>query len=517
MPNKDPRYLQDVLDRARRALAAGVDHREINAAIRNRTGYAGIESLAQAVERPSEEAQALLRQGTKPEDRLTRTARAIGNALGGEEMARTAARRTGALSDFLRMAGQGLTLGFADELAGLGAAIVPGGRSGREAMEASRERVEDLRTTAPGASTLASTAGALALPVGLLSRPLRAIGSPAMRVLPRVAQGVAGGAAVGGLLGGAYGAGEAEGGIGERLSAVPPSAALGGLLGASLGLAVPAGLSLVRGARRFFTKQPGERMTGLVTRVTGIEPKVVPIQHAAREEMSRISRELYRPIQDANPLVNDPVIMGILKERRVARTVKDLFPEHNLGGPGKPADPLSFEQLQDVRNAMRDPSRSLPQSERIRYRESGEALSEAMGERIPGLREADRAFARANDIVRAVNVGNKVYSKPFEEIQDAFSSLGTEDARNAFRAAILRRLTQRGYRGRRPEEVEGMLSLIGRNDAERTALLREYRAYQYVGQLRPAAIPLTMRLLDSLFSVGGGYVGYRLARGILGF
>jgi len=64
--------------------------------------------------------------------------------------------------DATRMAAQGATLGFADELAGL-SRILPGGMSPREAIAASRQRIGQLREQHPWKSAASEVAGGLVL------------------------------------------------------------------------------------------------------------------------------------------------------------------------------------------------------------------------------------------------------------------------------------------------------------------------------------------------------------------
>lgn len=125
--------------------------------------------------------------------------------------------------DAARMAAQGATLGFADELAGL-ARILPGGMSPREGMEASRQRVQQLRQQHPYKSAGAEMVGGLALGgAGAGASTL----SKAPTLLRTLAQsplraGIASGAV--------QGIGEGQG-VGGRLQ----GAALGSVLGAAMG------------------------------------------------------------------------------------------------------------------------------------------------------------------------------------------------------------------------------------------------------------------------------------------
>lgn len=129
-----------------------------------------------------------------------------------------------ALSQFLRMMTQGATMGFADELTGVGAAVVPGGKGYAEARDDSRARVNVLREEAPAASILSELGGGI-LSGGALKAPGNAL-----------VQGVLGGAAAG--------VGEADGGVMQRLRGGLIGGAAGGVIGGAFqaaGLARNAG------------------------------------------------------------------------------------------------------------------------------------------------------------------------------------------------------------------------------------------------------------------------------------
>lgn len=134
-----------------------------------------------------------------------------------------------AVGDFLRMAGQGATFGFGDELAGLVRGR-PGSPEYEAARNASRQRVEDLRMLAPGASLASEVAGGVGLPfysgAGVASNVAARTGS-------RAVGAAVGGATAGLLSGGLTGAGEAE--DGERVMGAVRGGAIGGLFGGALG------------------------------------------------------------------------------------------------------------------------------------------------------------------------------------------------------------------------------------------------------------------------------------------
>jgi hypothetical protein len=64
-----------------------------------------------------------------------------------------------AVTDFLHQAAEGATLSFADKIAGVGAAVIPGGKGYREAASDFQQRSDDLRLLNPSASNMANAAG----------------------------------------------------------------------------------------------------------------------------------------------------------------------------------------------------------------------------------------------------------------------------------------------------------------------------------------------------------------------
>lgn len=126
------------------------------------------------------------------------------------------------LGDYIRAASMGATFGFVDELAGAGAALIPGGKDYREARDAVRERHEMARYAAP---------------MRMLSAELLGAAAPALLTLG--ATGAAQGAATGTRTLGALGLGAGVGavsGLGNSeetsLRGMAEDAALGGALGA---------------------------------------------------------------------------------------------------------------------------------------------------------------------------------------------------------------------------------------------------------------------------------------------
>ena len=83
---------------------------------------------------------------------------------------------------FGRTMAQGATFGFSDELRGLGAALIPGGKGYKEAVEAEREKLHAYREQNPLAALGAEALGGIATGFGLAGGA-RAVGA---RLLPKV-------------------------------------------------------------------------------------------------------------------------------------------------------------------------------------------------------------------------------------------------------------------------------------------------------------------------------------------
>lgn len=128
------------------------------------------------------------------------------------------------VGDFARMAAQGATFGFADEIAGAIGAIGEG--TYREARDASRSRVERLRSNHPILSAVAEGVGGVFVPIPGGSVASGVKGAVTAGRAARAAQAAKELAATGAIAGSIYGAGEAE-----RLRDIPLEALKGGAVG----------------------------------------------------------------------------------------------------------------------------------------------------------------------------------------------------------------------------------------------------------------------------------------------
>lgn len=129
------------------------------------------------------------------------------------------------VADFGRAVAQGASFGFGDELAGLVAGILPGGRSREEATALSRERLEQMDPL-----------------LRMVGEGVGAVGTAVVAPGAAVARGAGGLTAAGlGAAAGAGGAvaqniGGAEGSLGERIGATQDQLLLDAVIGGSLGL-----------------------------------------------------------------------------------------------------------------------------------------------------------------------------------------------------------------------------------------------------------------------------------------
>lgn len=121
--------------------------------------------------------------------------------------------------------GQGVSMGFNDELAGAAAAIIPGGDGYGEARDKVRQANNALSEMHPKSFMAGELGGGLASGGAGMGRNALSTG---------YRQAVAQGAKTGAVYGGAYGVGTAEGGMSNRLQGGGVGALAGGLGGAAL-------------------------------------------------------------------------------------------------------------------------------------------------------------------------------------------------------------------------------------------------------------------------------------------
>ena len=149
----------------------------------------------------------------------------------------TSVRTTGdVVTDFARAAGQGLTLGFGDEIEAVVRAGFDRNRSYSDIVKDVRNQISDFRKRNPASAIGTEIAGAI-LPT-IAAQFIPGAGQTASVANTARLANIAKGAGVAGAEGLVYGVGTAEGGLGERLT--NPNTAISGATSAVLGGAVGA-------------------------------------------------------------------------------------------------------------------------------------------------------------------------------------------------------------------------------------------------------------------------------------
>jgi len=149
----------------------------------------------------------------------------------------TSVRTTGdVVTDFARAAGQGLTLGFGDEIEAVVRAGFDRNRTYSDIVKDVRNQISDFRKRNPASAIGTEIAGAI-LPT-IAAQFIPGAGQTASVANTARLANIAKGAGVAGAEGLVYGVGTAEGGLGERLT--NPNTAISGATSAVLGGAVGA-------------------------------------------------------------------------------------------------------------------------------------------------------------------------------------------------------------------------------------------------------------------------------------
>ncbi|MGI9494206.1 MAG: hypothetical protein ACR2QF_17585 [Geminicoccaceae bacterium] len=206
----------------------------------------------------------------------------------------------GLVESFGQGAAQGLTLGFADELYGLGAGLIPGGQNREEATKAARAR---LARADPRAALAGELAGSLVIPGGAARTGASLLARAGRGALAGAGQG-----AVGGF-------GRAEGGVEERL----PAAGVGGALGAGLGGAGAAvAPAIAQGAQRLAGSAPVtavQKLLGTLERGDDVgaagQRAVLGIQEAAQRGRQGVN-QAYDKVAQLEGKIEDTAAFDML-------------------------------------------------------------------------------------------------------------------------------------------------------------------------------------------------------------
>lgn len=156
--------------------------------------------------------------------------------------------------DYLRAAGMGASFGFADELAGAGAAIMPGGKGYTEARDEVRQNYDAAKGVAPGRMMAAELGGGLASSLvggGLVGAGAKGAGLGARAVMGALSGGAAGGTA----------------GVGYSKDHAVRAGLTGAAAGAALGGAIPLAGATIAAPFKYLAKRLNP--TGAVANATG--------------------------------------------------------------------------------------------------------------------------------------------------------------------------------------------------------------------------------------------------------
>lgn len=327
------------------------------------------------------------------------------------------------LRDLGRMAVQGATLGFGDELAG-----VLGGDT-----EASRQRLAAIRGAHPIAATIAEGLGAAAVPVGGLSRAGFTVG-----------RGIATGALTGGLLGAGGGTGTAV----QRAPGAVAGAVGGGVAGGLLGFGVPAAERVVS---RVVARAQGAPVPRTAAQLAerfgeragiGRTGEIGSLVDDAKAAIRQVRQTAFRPLEARFAVVDDPIIADFLNDPRMVPHVRGIVPR---------GENASFTQLQGVLNRLRGKRKAAATQGRSdlvqRFDELAGELDTRMRSQLEGFAEAQTQFRLASQASEAFDKGAKALNRTPESLARTMRDLDPA-ARNNFRlglaSTMFDRLSQRG-------------------------------------------------------------------------
>lgn len=352
----------------------------------------------------------------------------------------------GAFGATARSVARGVAGGFLDEgaglLAGLGAAVVPGGEGFSEARERvteqSRGRAAADRQAVGGVlSTAGEVVGSL-LPGGTVARGVAA-------AAPRVGR-FARSAIAGGAEGGLLGAGTGD--DGDRLERGLVGAGTGAAAGSILGGVV----SAARAGRRASKLKPkaGARLGESARDASGLSGKPSRVLDDVAER-KRSARELVQPLEELGreeiPEEISQAVMGNSVLRAEAeRVAPKVVSEAAEKGQ---AARFTFDELDTVVRSIRNDASafkkasggSLPTNVRpvnVKKAESAlEELDDVMGEHLDNFPEFRTRWAREKATQRALLDGRKLWTKHPDDVQAAWEALPDDpQVQDAFREGL---------------------------------------------------------------------------------
>lgn len=375
-------------------------------------------------------------------------------AFEGAQQGAQEAEDTSTPGQLVRLALQGGAGEFMDEgaglLAGLGAALIPGGRGFGEAraFERARSRTKTGRaqeqqglggtaariggSIAPGAIALrglrALSGGAQAgkgigniIAGGRPTSPLRTIGRGAGRL-----------GTVGGLESGLLAAGRETGGMGERASAAADAAKIGGPLSAVLGAAGAAAPA----ARRALTRpsESGRQLASALRESGELAGKPSVIRQSAEQAKRNIRQRGFKLFEEIGEVAS-PRVRSVLQDDDIAPVVKQLVPDV---AEGKAPSFLELQRVQQKLQGLRQAAfRSGDSFEVNKFVDAEKKLLDAMGESIEGFPRVRRAWAQQMRRLDALEEGRKVANKNADDIGSALENLPDDrQVRAAFREGV---------------------------------------------------------------------------------
>ena len=438
------------------------------------------------------------------------------------------------VDDYLRSAGMGATFGFLDELAGAGAAVVPGGKGYTEARDEVRRNYDAANDAATGADqvkltgaelgggVLSSLAGGELL--GLAGKAL-GIGSKAARatgIVAKAARGARAGAAAGAVSGAGYSTdhpvagalgGAAAGGVAGGL--VP---LVGGALGKTGGflrdLANPgkavareAATQVPANAAATMARQnalaPGTalaadlspEMTAL-TRGIGADPASAAAAKATAADRLAQLRAAQRQVGKAydqfkgTRLPISPEVRGVLVKNG-----------HMAAG----AD-VDFEVLHSLRTKLLERMRETKKgSIKQELQPQIKTISDAMEQHLPGIRDLDSRYSFLTDRLKAAH-------KLLQEVTNSSKNYAAARAYGSEAGSIGGNLPA-GSRGM----IQRLMEQLEPNRADRAR--EATRLLMTPGAPLPKASIGAGLLGGSLLEMPGGPLGYmsgRASGGLLG-
>jgi hypothetical protein len=189
----------------------------------------------------------------------------------------------------------------------------------------------------------------------------------------------------------------------------------------------------------------GARVVEALKEGTGLSSGFNDAVKSADALIEKVRAEKYAPLEQAFPEVRHGTLEKLLAADEWKGHVAAVSKEVATG-----KRPPSMQELQALRGRLRGLRESAGKKGRsdlvAKARDQLRVLDEAMREAVPGLEEADQAFAAASGSRRALDEGRRFYNRSGADVERRIAQLSPE-ARQAFNIGrvheISRRLQQR--------------------------------------------------------------------------